>query len=52
MRLQRLLFSLTMALALGLASPAMAADVSVPSYFFSPAELKIAVDRLHRIKLI
>jgi plastocyanin len=43
MRLQRLLFSLTMALALGLASPAMAADVSVPSYFFSPAELKIAV---------
>ncbi len=43
MRSCRLLLPLTVTLALGLASPAMAADVSVPDYLFSPADLEIAV---------
>jgi plastocyanin len=43
MRSRHLLLPLTVTLALGLASPAMAADVNVPDYFFSPDDLEIAV---------
>jgi plastocyanin len=43
MRPQRLLLPLTLALALGSASPAMAADVTIPDFLFSPDDLEIAV---------
>jgi plastocyanin len=42
MRLHRLLIPLTLALALGAASPAMAADVDVTDFAFTPKDAKIA----------
>lgn len=43
MRSRRLLAPVTVTLALGVASPAMAADVNVPDYLFSPSNLEIAM---------
>jgi plastocyanin len=43
MRSHRLLLPVTVTLALGLASPAMAADVEVHNYAFTPKKLKIAI---------
>ena len=43
MRFPRLLLALTPTLALGLASPAMAADVNVPGFLFAPSEVEIPV---------